>query len=236
LFAILLLASCAVSSAPPKPTGGSIKGAEPPVFAVPGEAMEYRISLRGIVVGKMRVAIGEPGWTDGKRSLIVRSRGETDGVLTMIGKLAYELKSTIDLDRGLPIINHEESWAELAVGDKEHDQDTDEWSSNDDHHDAHSAVGRFRGWRSSQPGERIALDVRVGGARLDLEAWHAAREYLPSVKAQAVRYDGVIAAEYAFSAWVSDDPSRVPLRFTTSSKWGAIAAELVAYHASPDAN
>lgn len=230
----MYLVGCSISGTRAAPAGGSGKRADPPVFAVPGEAMEYRVSLRGIVVGRMRVAIGEPGWTEGKRSIIVRTRGETDGVLTMLGKLAYELSTTIDLDRGLPIASREESWVELVAGNNEqHEEDTDRWSDNDAHHDAHSAVGRFRGWKS-QLGERIELDVHVGGARLDVEAWHAVREYVPSAKAQAVRYDGVIAAEYAFSAWVSDDPSRVPLKFSTSSKWGAIVAELVTYHAPAD--
>ncbi len=223
---ILLLTGCAVVAAQPRPATTK-HTADPPVFAVPGEAMEFRVLLRGIVVGRVRVAIGEPGWFEGKHSIIVRSRGDSDGVVSMIGRLGYELRSTIDLARGLPIVNHEESWAEVA-GKKEHDRDDDHWSQSDDHHDIHSAVGRFRGWRS-QPGERLELDLHIAGARLDVEAWHVHREYVSAAHTHAIRYDGVIGAEHTFSAWVSDDPSRVPLRFETSSKWGTIVAELVAY-------
>jgi hypothetical protein len=224
---LVLLAACAVPAVSPKPVTNAGRRAEPAVFAVPGEAMEYQVSLRGIVVGRVRVAIGEPGIYEGKRSIIVRSRGITDGVLSMIGKINYELKSTLDLDRGLPIENEEESWVEIA-GTKEHEKATEMWSDDESQHDIHSAVGRFRGWRSTL-GDTIELAVDIGGANLQLEASHAKREYVPRAKVYAVRYDGVIVSEYAFSAWVSDDPSRVPLKFATSSKWGAIVAELVWY-------
>ena len=61
--------------------------------------MEFRVELRGITVGRVRTAIGEVGWYEGKRSIIVRTRAESDGFISLVGKVAWELQSTIDLDR-----------------------------------------------------------------------------------------------------------------------------------------
>jgi hypothetical protein len=227
-FAVLALVGCSALSPVPSKTATDTPSVVHGIFGVPGEKMEFRVRLRGIVVGNVRVAIGEPGVVERKQSIIVRSRGETSGVLSLIGKLAWELQSTLDLDRGLPIVNHEEFWAELVAGEKEHDKKKAHWSEHDSHHDAHSAVGRFRGWRSKL-GDRMQLEVRIAEARLDVAAHHAGRDYIAGAKAHAIRYEGVIAGRFKFAAWVSDDPSHVPLRFQTTSKWGAIEVDLVEY-------
>jgi hypothetical protein len=223
---VLALAGCsALPSALPKPTGT----VNPPVFGVPGEEIEYRVRLRGVVVGSVRVAVGDPGWVDGKRAIIVRSRGESDGFAALIGKLAWECSTTLDLDGGYPIVNREETWIDIA-GERDHDVDTTRWAPSDHDHDVHSAVGRVRGWHS-RAGERIAFEVHIAGKGLDVEAWHVGREYLAAAKAPAVRYEGTIANRFRFTTWVSDDPSRVPLRLETGSKWGDIAVDLVTYQA-----
>lgn len=225
---MVALAGCSALPPPPHPSAKP-QTANPPAFAIAGESMEFRVELRGITVGRVRTAIGEVGWYEGKRSIIVRTRAESDGFISLVGKVAWELQSTIDLDRGFPIVAHEESWSELA-GKPGHDDDTSHWSDGDDQHDVHSAVGRFRGWRS-KPGDRFSFRARIIDAHLDIEAWHAGRDYLPLPNAHAIRYDGTISDKYQFSAWVSDDPSHVPLKFQTTSKWGPIVVELVAYHA-----
>jgi Protein of unknown function (DUF3108) len=227
-FALLALVGCtALPPAPPKAATGAPTG-ERSVFYVAGEKLEYRAQLRGITVGTLRVAIGEPGVYEGKSSMIVRSRGETTGFLGMIGNVAWELKSTLDLDRNLPIENDEEFWAELIAGGREHEKQLHRWHEHDDYHDAHSAVGRFRGWRSKL-GDRMTFRARVGGGRFDVDAHHAGRDYIASAKAHAIRYEGMIARRFPFTAWVSDDPSRVPLRFQASTKWGSIDVDLVEY-------
>lgn len=50
------------------------------------------------------------------------------------------------------------------------------------------------------------------------------------------RYDGILELERSFAAWISDDPSRVPLRFELGADAGAGAfiAELVTYQDPPD--
>lgn len=70
-------------------------------------------------------------------------------------------------------------------------------------------------------------------ARLDVEAWHVERVFVPAGHAYAIRYDGVIEGEWKFSAWISDDPSRIPLSFRFDSEWGLIDAELVGYAGEP---
>ncbi len=229
-LAMIGLAGCAVVTGQPPPAHTT--EADPPMFAVPGEAMEYRVLMRGMVVGQVRVAIGQPGEFEGKRSIVVRSRGDSGGVVAIIGKLGYELTTTIDLERGLPIVSDDDGWAELA-GKSKRTQHRERWHEFDAHHDIHSAVGRFRGWRS-QPGERIAFELHIAGAQLDIEAWHAEREYMPAAHAYAIRYDGKIEDKFTFRAWVSDDPSRVPLRLEASSKWGMLVGELLGYTAPPE--
>lgn len=223
---LVVLVGCA--QGPVAKPSNAKAAANPPAFAVPGESLEYRVLLRGIVVGRVRVAIGEPGMVDGRPALISRARGETDGVAAMlVGTGVYESRTTIDLDHHRPIEHHEEMWLEVPGVKKQHEQ-KEGWEEDGDVHDAHSAIALLRGWRS-RPGERIELRVRLLEAQLDIEASHGTREYLPAAHAHSVRYDGSIEAEHRFTAWVSDDPSRVPLRFELGSEFGVFVVELVTY-------
>lgn len=206
--------------------------AEPPAFALPGESFEYRVTLRGIVVGRVRVAIGEAGVVAGTPAVISRARGDTAGVAAMLlGKGVYESRTTLDLEHHRPLEHHEEMWIEVP-GMKKHHERSEGWEDGEAQ-DAHSAIALLRGWRS-QPGEKIELRVRLLAAQLDIEASHTRREYLPAAHAHAVRYDGTIEAEHGFVGWISDDPSRVPLRFELGSEVGVFVVELVTYQAPPD--
>jgi hypothetical protein len=227
IVALIALAGCAMPPVAPRPTTPDAPADT--VFAVPGEKLVFRAKMRGITVGTVRTAIGDEGVFEGKRSIIARTRGETDGMIALIGNVAWECNSTIDLDRGLPVVNHEEAWLEFA-GKKMHDLDRNRWHDHDAHHDAHSAVGRFRGWRS-KPGDKMEFQARIAGGRFSIEAQHAGRDYIATAKAHAIRYEGLIARRFKFSAWVSDDPSRVPLRVSVESKWGTIEVDLVEYQA-----
>lgn len=139
-FALIVLAGCSRLPAQAAPSAGTL--AEPSMFAIPGESLEYSIALRGIALGRLRVAIGNAGWIDGRQAVIARSRGESDGVVAIFGKLAYELHTTLDLDGHRPIEHHEESWVDVP-GAKHHDVN----HGFDDQHDAHSAIGLLRGGR-----------------------------------------------------------------------------------------
>lgn len=228
-LAIIVVAACTgvPRAAPPRQRAAALAGA---VLAVPGETLEFKVTLRGIGVGIVQTAIGWPGVVDGRSAIIVRSRGKTDGLLQLLGDLTWELNSTIDLERGRPIYDVEEAWADFA-GHKEHHAHEHHWEGDEQRHDIHSVVGAVRAWHSS-PGDRTTFDVEVGGARFDVEMWHVGRAVVQHQP--AIHYDGIAADEFAFSAWVSDDLARVPLRLTAQTKWGEISVELVDYQVPAD--
>lgn len=221
---VIALAGCAQGFATaPKPDAAPSELGQ--TFGVPGEAMEYQVSLRGVTVGRVQVAVGKPGTFDAHRAIIVRSRGTSAGFLSLITNLKWELTTTLDLDSGLPLHELEESWLE-SDGEPEHHRNDRNWGERG--FNLHAAAGALRGWRS-QSGQRARFDVTIDQATIDVELWDAAREYLPSAKQPAVRYDGIAREKYSFSVWISDDEARVPLYLRTGTKWGEVTVELVRY-------
>jgi hypothetical protein len=200
------------------------------VLVVPGETMEFRIALRGITVAEVQTAIGWPGTFEGRRAVIVRSRGKTSGLLQLIGDLTWELTSTIDTARGQPIEDHEEAWVAMA-GQKDHSNEHHHWDADEQRHDIHSAVGVVRGWRS-KPGDRSELEVVIGGGHIDLTLRDVGRSF--AAHQPAIRYDGLARGEFPISMWISDDAARAPLRFTAQSPWGEITVDLVDYQIPSD--
>jgi hypothetical protein len=219
---VLALAGCAQplatrpDAAPSELTGQT--------FGVPGETIEYRVALRGVTVGRVQVAVGQPGWVDGKRAIVVRSRGTSAGFLSLIKNLKWELTTTLDLETGLPLRELEESWLE-EDGKPDHSRRDREWHGSG--YNVHAAAGALRGWRSRE-GQRASLDVTIDHFDIDVEVWDAARELLPGPR-PAVRYDGIAREKYSFSVWISDDEARVPLQLRTATRWGDVAVELVDY-------
>jgi hypothetical protein len=197
-----------------------------PVLVVPDETMEFHVTFRGMTIANVQTAIGKPGWVDGKRAIIVRSGGRTAGIIAMLGDLRWELESTIDLDRGLPIRDHEEAWAELA-GEKEHHDEHHEWSASDTYHDLHSAIGALRGWHATAK-ETREIRLELGGGRIQLALGPAGQGIVAG--RPALRFDGVAHQQWHFSIWISDDAARVPLAAQTETELGSVAVELVDYH------
>lgn len=225
----LSIAGCAAVPHPPAAT----KDAGPPAlelvkpFGVPGEAMHYSAALRGLPIGKLVTAVGKVGWVDGHKSIIVKSRGQSTGMVALLAELTYELTSTIDLDRGRVIDSKEETWSVLA-GEKEHQVRT---IGDDGFHDVHSAVAAARAWRSV-PGQSARIAVNFGHNTLNGEMRDAGHGFLVSAGEPAVRYEGIIENEVKFTAWVSDDIARVPLRFESDlPMFGQIVIELTHYSA-----
>src|SRR3954467_11457374 len=225
----LLLGCSGVKPVPDRVRAAPVEN-ERAVLVVPGETMDFRIALRGVTVGEVQTAIGQPGIVDGRRAIIIRSRGKTDGILQLFGDITWELTSTIDLARGQPIEDHEEAWMVFA-GQKDHANDHHHWDADDPGHDIHSCVGLVRGWRS-KPGDRSELEVMIGGAHLDVALWHVGHAF--PAHQPAIRYDGVVRGQWPISAWVSDDAARAPLRLTAQSPWGEITVDLVDYQIPRD--
>ena len=111
-------------------------------IAIPGEVMEFRMQLRGVTIGTMQTAIGRPGQIDSRRAVIVRSHGRGEGLISMLADVSWELTTTLDLDTGFPIDDHEEAWV-VFEGHKDHGHDGKTWRAGDETHDVHSAFGAY---------------------------------------------------------------------------------------------
>jgi Protein of unknown function (DUF3108) len=225
--AILLMMACGCNHLPITAAGAAPAPgpAEPsvPVFVVPDETMSFEITFRGIQVANVQTAIGKPGWVDGKRAVIIKSLGRTQGFVALIGDLRWELESTIDLDRGTPISDHEEAWTEFA-GETHHEDK--HGSFDDSEHDVHSAIGTLRGWHGG-PKQHRHVRMELGGGSFPIDIWPAGRERVSG--RPALRFDGIAAHGAHFSIWLSDDAARVPLLCATETELGTIAVKLVEY-------
>src|SRR6185312_8633786 len=110
-LAIVVLCSCnhlpvSTASAATAPTSK----VEPslPALVVPQETMQFQITFRGITVAQVQTAIGKEGVVDGHRAVIIKSAGKSTGFIALLGSVRWELETTLDLDRGVPLHSHEE--------------------------------------------------------------------------------------------------------------------------------
>ncbi|MBL9016917.1 MAG: DUF3108 domain-containing protein [Myxococcales bacterium] len=200
-------------------------------FTVPGESFEYAAELRGLPVGRVVTAVGTPGWVEGQQALIVRSRGQSTGMVALLADLTWEQTTTLDVTRGGVILSREELWSSLA-GEQHHETDATEPGALD----VHAAIGALRAWRS-QPGQAARMVVCFGHACFPLALRDAGHGFLVSAGEPAVRYEGVAEADekVAFTGWVSDDVARVPLRFEAELPvFGRLVMELAHYTAPAD--
>ena len=196
------------------------------VYGVPGETMEYEFALRGIPVGRAVIAVGELGWIDGRRAMIVRGRGQSAGLAALLAEMVGEMTTTVDLDRGYVIRSHEETRMVFAGRTETETQDLGDEQA----HDVMSAVGAVRAWRSS-PAQRAEISIRFGGSSIDGTLVDERHEFLPSAERPAVKYTGAFEDEFHFTGWISDDTARVPLRFECETPIGSLTVELVDYRA-----
>src|SRR5512139_2417600 len=109
--AVWLVACAGVAAAPqpaPAVQAPTVATLTTPL-AIPGESMVYEISFRGLRAARVQVAVGQPGWVEGRPSIIVKSHGETDGLVALIGELDWTLETTIDLEHGMPLLTVEDA-------------------------------------------------------------------------------------------------------------------------------
>jgi len=227
---VMVVAACnGAITPPPAPLG-----APPPValgapLAIPGEGMVFAVGFRGLEVGRVQVAVGRAGWVETRPAIIVRSRGETSGLLALIGELTWEMATTIDLEDGTPLRVVEDSHLVFRGKPEDHHRDR----TTPEAHSIHSAATGLRGWRSTV-GQRVRFEMRIDAAHLDVDLRDAGRELLASAGKPAVRYEGVARSKFPFKLWISDDAARVPLLLRASTKWGAVTVELIEYVAPRD--
>jgi hypothetical protein len=229
---ITLVAGCTAQlpQAPPQPPGA----APAPRLAgraYPGEGAEFVLSFRGFVVGRASVDVGEIGEIDGRRVVIYKSQGATEGLVTLLGHVRWELETLIDLERGVAISDREDTYIGLG-DDTEHIVRDHSITEDSMQHDIQSAVCAVRGWKS-RVGDRTEMDLIFASVRVDIVMWDAGRGYIDSHLVPAVRYEGTIDGTTGFTAWMSDDADRVPLEVRIASEYGEILIELVEYRPPP---
>lgn len=207
---------------------GELIVAEP--FGVAGEQLIYHINIRGLAVGRLRIAVGTPGVLEGRRAVLVTSSLESDGLLSIVSDLSWVLESSVDLGTGHPIHSSSDYHA-IYQGTHERDSRTRDWPADTDLHNLHSAVGVLRGWDPAL-GDAGRMKLRIGG-RFDIELLMAGREYAQWADGPVVRIEGRahIGRSFAFTVWLSDDAHRVPVRFDTETILGPARVELVSYDA-----
>jgi hypothetical protein len=113
LLALFALGACGASaSAPlqveaialPKLPAETIEPGK--TLYIPGETMSFEISLRGVTGGTAVVAVGEPGFIDGRSAIVVRSRVSSAGVIAAIKQVHDEIVTWVDLETGI-VVKHE---------------------------------------------------------------------------------------------------------------------------------
>jgi hypothetical protein len=230
----LALVGCAITGPAPAPAPAPAATTPAPIaltqpWGVPGETIEYAASVRGLAVGRAVTAVGREGEVEGRGAIIVRSRGQSTGMIALLAELTWELQTTIALDTGAALDSREESTAVIA-GEARNDVRTVAGGA----YDLHSAIAVVRGWRSL-PGQTAKLAVTFGYHTLDATLRDAGHGYLASAREPAVRYEGVVEDKVKFTAWVSDDVARVPLRFECElERFGRLVVDLVHYSAPSD--
>jgi hypothetical protein len=225
VLVLVAVAACWRASAtavPPTPPTAATPLAGPP-WLIAGEAFEFGVSLRGIAIGHVQVAIGEPGWKHGRRAIVIKSRGQTEETWSLLGSLRWELTTTLALDDATTIDELEESWIE-AAGKSKHLR----WERGPggEKRNIHAAGAALRGWRP-QLGDATRFTTVVDHVRISVELRHTGSDVIGMTP--AVRYDGIARGKYRVSIWVSDDVARVPLRLRSESRWGEIGIDLVEY-------
>ncbi|HEY5938652.1 MAG TPA: hypothetical protein VIU61_28570, partial [Kofleriaceae bacterium] len=90
------LAGCTAGTAvAPAPRSAAVATrvapAAPATHVIAGETFEFVAKLRGIQVARVQSAVGEAGFVDGQRAIIIKSRGFSDGVLSLVTELTWEL-------------------------------------------------------------------------------------------------------------------------------------------------
>jgi hypothetical protein len=220
---------------------------------LPGEHMEWEVRWFGVLVGRVQLAVGQPGELDGTDALVVRSVATSDGALAVAKRGQIELVTWIDLRRQLPLAqsgSFDEIYTGEVLGSK---YGAAEWPrtpwqaglpDGEVAQSTHSAIGLLREWRPA-PGDRGHVYVRMRWRVLRIDVHAVGRERVTSplgrrpalrVDALAVLVDGALAPlprqrSFPLSFWIDDEGSeRVPVRIDIESGFGGtVRLDLVTY-------
>lgn len=105
----------------PLPSAAVMRIQLPDAFLyLPGETMRFELRVRGVLVGRAALAVGEPGLLRGRRAIVVRSEVRSAGVGQLVKEIRNESKTWLDLAEGRVIEQH----AEVRMGKRDMIVDT----------------------------------------------------------------------------------------------------------------
>lgn len=230
---LVLLAGCATNLANPLESEDAFEEERPigAAHGVEGELVEYEVRLRGILVGRVQVAVGNRGVVNGRPAVVVRSRAVAAGTADLLAEFRWELTTTIDIDTGCALDEEEDLALQIPGKNRVTETSKRTFTLEGCRRNPHSAAGSLRGWRSQQ-GATAHLPVHFDRQLIDVNLTDAGREMVGSTP--AVRYEGTLRGKHQVTTWISDEEGRVPLRMRSGSKLGDIDVTLVSYEVPRD--
>lgn len=193
----------------------------------PGEYALYDLKVRGLVVGEIELATGQPGLIDGAVAHYVVMRGTAAGIPRMFVEAEMKMTAEISSDPDRPRTTTGTLWARFRGKEKTDKKDTRMPAGR---HNPITAMIALRGWRP-EPGEVATLTVGKGsGTELVLVAQSG--KIRGPFRRPARRLAGIARSRSKsapFEVWISDDRDRVPLLVRFATKYGDVTLELVGY-------
>jgi hypothetical protein len=200
---------------------------------IPGERMEFEMSLHGIKLGRAHLAAGDPGDIDGKQIIIVRSQIEGSGAVSIFKKVRDDVTSWVSVETGLPIYLK----ADVKFGEKEAQIETrfnhgaagsfhveyrrpgrpsrtlhQRMPENRAAFDGHSILGALRSW-DGKVGEHAFFYVLSGRRLWQSTIRFTRREKIATAmgRVSAIRIDGV---GKRLSSRLTEDKRKKPRHYT----------------------
>jgi hypothetical protein len=229
-----------------------------PVF-FPGEQLVYKLHIHGIEVGQTVLVAGQPGNIDGRKVLILKSRGETSGAAAWFARRQTEITSWVDLATGRPYKHHRDDRLRKKII-------TGDWSKPGNYtlyetpyegkatvykqtvpdgikqFDMPSALLSMRAWKAKN-GDRAVFYVLRNDMlwRTDMVRAKGKRIRVAAGNFDTYRIDGVTRRmnykwgfdtrkpKRYFQMYITDDPQRIPVLVVAKTDWGDVKMELMRY-------
>ena len=197
----------------------------------PGEYAVYDLKLRGVIIGEIEVAAGQPGIIDGAAAHYVKVRGTTAGVAGLVSAAEIEVVAEITADPYRRRVATARWKTEFRGKER---TGTPRRSYPPGRHNWITALVALRGWRPA-PGQAATLALGSGSDELVLMADPTRLEgpfRRPARRLAGVGRSG--GKSVPVEIWISDDRDRVPLLIRIETRWGEITLELVGYQSGDD--
>jgi hypothetical protein len=217
-LACALASACGGASAKPDPLRAAAGRSPGPLqvtesFWVPGEIMRWRVTVHGFEAANMVLVVGEPGVVHERRSIIVRSRASTAGVVRLLKEVTEEVTTCINLEGATPSYRQsieKEGKRQVTVDARFRDSHIDYVSSSrgqpgrqwckqtpagEPIHDSMSILGLLRAWTPAE-GARARyyalLDMELGLHTATFRRYETVRTALGAIL--ALRFDVEVRA------------------------------------------